>query len=77
MSPINHQFDTVGTSSSEPQEQIIRDLRAVKSACPAYTKSYILPTTEKRIVQLRTPVLASYTGGVRVIHQGGTHDTHT
>ena len=30
------------------QDNIIRDVRAVKSPCPAYVKSYILPTTSKR-----------------------------
>ena len=29
------------------QGKIIRDFRAVKSACPAYTKSYTLPATDK------------------------------
>ena len=52
-------------------------LRAVKSACLAYTTSYIFPTTDKRNVQLRAPASACHevffnrdthcTAGVRVI----------
>ena len=45
------------------QPKIIRDKGAVKSACPAYAKSYMFPTTEKIVVYLVvitivTPVLA-------------------
>ena len=32
----------------------IRDLRAVKSACPAYTKRYIFPTTDKIICVVKS-----------------------
>ena len=39
----------------------IRDLREVKSACPAYSKNYVLPTTtDKSVVQLRAPILACH-----------------
>ena len=35
------------TRVKSTRDKIIRDLRAVKSACPAYTSTYILPTTDK------------------------------
>ena len=42
------------------QHKSIRDLRAVESACPAITKNYIFPTTDKSSVQVRALVSACY-----------------
>ena len=44
----------------DTQDKILRDVRAVTSACPAYTRSCILPITDKNNVQARALVSACY-----------------
>ena len=58
--PVFYYADTVATPCFlYTHDEIIRDLNSeVKSACPAYTKNYLLPTTNKSAVLLGAPVLA-------------------
>ena len=47
------------TRFKSAQGKNVRDLKAVKSACPAYAESYIFPTTYKSIL-LRALISSSH-----------------